>query len=50
MKSNHFNLCPNCRHIATCVLTDQKSHVWSCSEYDELIQKKIIYNTGYSHK
>jgi len=35
MKSNPFNICPTCNHSETCVLTDQKSQVWSCSEYEE---------------
>ncbi|GGX06567.1 hypothetical protein GCM10007384_05350 [Aquimarina muelleri] len=35
MKSNPFNICPTCVHENTCVLTTQKSQVWSCSEYDE---------------
>lgn len=36
MKTNAFNICPTCIHKETCVLTTQKSQVWSCSEYDEL--------------
>ncbi len=39
MKAKQFNICPSCMHVATCVLTDQKNLVWSCSEYDELIVK-----------
>ncbi|MFC4689934.1 hypothetical protein ACFO5T_05790 [Dokdonia genika] len=35
MKANTFNICPTCIHRDTCVLTTQKSQVWSCSEYDE---------------
>ncbi|TVZ26890.1 hypothetical protein JM83_1888 [Gillisia sp. Hel_I_86] len=35
MKSNLFNICPTCVHRETCVLTQQKNQVWSCSEYDE---------------
>jgi hypothetical protein len=35
MKTNSFNICPTCTHRETCVLTNQKSQVWSCSEYDE---------------
>jgi|GEM_PF-613283 len=35
MNSNPFNLCPTCIYNTSCVLTDQKSQVWSCSEYDE---------------
>lgn len=35
MKSNPFNICPTCMHRETCVLTQQKNQVWSCSEYDE---------------
>lgn len=41
MKSNQFNICPSCKHITTCVLTDRKDLVWSCSEYDELILKPM---------
>lgn len=37
MKENPFNICPTCVHKDTCVLTQQKSQVWSCSEYDEKI-------------
>lgn len=36
MKSNAFNICPSCIYKNLCVLTTQKSQVWSCSEYDEL--------------
>ena len=35
MKANAFNICPTCVHKKTCVLTTQKSQVWSCSEYEE---------------
>ncbi|QYA26700.1 hypothetical protein G3I01_14765 [Gramella sp. MT6] len=38
MKSNHFNICPTCIHKNSCVLTSQKSKVWSCSEYEENIR------------
>lgn len=37
MKTNSFNICPTCMHKETCILTDQKSQVWSCSEYDNEI-------------
>ncbi len=37
MKTNSFNICPTCMHKDTCVLTEQKSQVWSCSEYDEAL-------------
>lgn len=36
MKSNNFNLCPICTHNYSCVLTDQKDLVRSCSEFDEV--------------
>lgn len=36
MKTNQFNICPSCIHVKTCVLTAQKSQVWSCSEYEEV--------------
>lgn len=39
MKSNPFNICPTCVHRETCVLTQQKNQVWSCSEYDEDIME-----------
>jgi len=42
MKSNAFNICPTCIHSDTCVLTTQKSQVWSCSEYDELAPETQI--------
>lgn len=35
MKSNPFNICPTCFYRESCVLTTQKSQVWSCSEYEE---------------
>ena len=35
MRLNTFNICPTCIHRDTCVLTTQKSQVWSCSEYEE---------------
>lgn len=35
MKTNSFNICPTCVHRETCILTDQKTQVWSCSEYNE---------------
>ncbi len=33
---NHFNICPSCIHINSCVLTAQKDKVWSCSEFDDI--------------
>ncbi|SDF08181.1 hypothetical protein [Ulvibacter litoralis] len=36
MKTNSFNICPTCEHRETCILTDQKAQVWSCSEYEEI--------------
>ncbi len=36
MKTNPFNICPTCKQKDSCVLTDSKSQVWSCSEYEEL--------------
>ena len=42
MKTNPFNICPTCMHRETCVLTDQKSQVWSCNEYDEEVNQKNI--------
>ncbi len=42
MKPNPFNICPTCMHLETCVLTDQKSQVWSCSEYDEEVAQKFV--------
>ncbi|MFD2832353.1 hypothetical protein [Gramella sp. AN32] len=44
MKSNPFNICPTCIHKDSCVLTTQKSQVWSCSEYDEKIHELIKTN------
>lgn len=35
MKPNPFNICPGCSYRTTCVITDQKELVWSCSEYEE---------------
>lgn len=49
MKANQFNLCPSCIHLEMCVLTSQKSKVWSCSEYDEdiaTISKKTNLKTS----
>lgn len=39
MKANPFNICPTCGHRDTCVLTQQKNQVWSCSEYDEEVSE-----------
>lgn len=36
MTTNPFNICPTCDHVKTCVLTEMKEQVWSCSEYDEV--------------
>ena len=35
MITNPFNLCTKCMHLHTCVLTEQKEKVWSCSEHEE---------------
>ncbi|RDK89174.1 hypothetical protein [Marinirhabdus gelatinilytica] len=35
MKPNTFNICPTCIHRDSCVITHDKSQVWSCSEYEE---------------
>ena len=40
MKTNNYNICPTCIYKHTCVLTDQKNKVWSCSEYEEIIAKE----------
>lgn len=51
MKPKQFNICPSCKHKATCVLTRQKNLVWSCSEYDELMVKPMVPNKmGIHHK
>ncbi|WP_157757619.1 hypothetical protein [Pseudalgibacter alginicilyticus] len=34
MKLSQFNICPSCLHVSTCLLTNQKNQVWSCSEYE----------------
>ena len=34
MKTTDLNICPDCVHFKTCVLTTQKEKVWSCSEYE----------------
>lgn len=39
---NPFNICPNCNHLNSCVLTSQKEKVWSCSDYEEQQPKGII--------
>ncbi|WP_156125449.1 hypothetical protein [Cellulophaga sp. Hel_I_12] len=46
MESSSFNICPTCVYLSTCVLTNQKHKVWSCSEYHEVesIQKNLIPN------
>jgi len=46
MKSNPFNICPTCVHRKTCVLTQQKDKVWSCSEYDEVVSQIKPFNTS----
>ncbi|WP_034921779.1 hypothetical protein [Gillisia sp. CAL575] len=48
MKSNPFNICPTCIHKETCVLTQQKNQVWSCSEYDEDISESDHHNNSES--
>lgn len=35
MNVNPFNICPSCAFISTCVLTENKAKVWSCSEFVE---------------
>lgn len=42
---NHFNICPSCLHKNSCVLTEQKAKVWSCSEFDELIPNETVSKT-----
>ncbi|WP_194852269.1 hypothetical protein [Nonlabens antarcticus] len=37
MKKLDFNICPACMHKETCVLTHEKSQVWSCSDFDEKV-------------
>lgn len=56
MNTNKFNICPSCIHVKTCVLTTQKSQVWSCSEYDEVpthsnsfSQLEINQNRNHNH-
>ncbi|MAM29849.1 MAG: hypothetical protein CMC13_12575 [Flavobacteriaceae bacterium] len=34
MTSNTFNICRTCIHRDSCVITHNKSQVWSCSEYE----------------
>ena len=34
MKTNELNICPDCVHFKTCVLTTHKEKVWSCSEFE----------------
>ncbi|MCZ4318152.1 hypothetical protein O4H26_04035 [Aequorivita viscosa] len=36
MNTNSTNLCRECAHATYCVLTHNKSEVFSCSEFDEL--------------
>lgn len=43
MKTNQFSICNQCIYFKSCVLTDQKEKVWSCSEYeDEPIKKEKL--------
>ncbi len=35
MKVNDFNICPECLRYKTCVLTHDKSQVWSCSDFEQ---------------
>lgn len=47
MKKTEFNICPHCKHLENCVLTQHKETVWSCSEFDDTIflyNKKLINN------
>ena len=41
---NHINICPTCIQRNDCVLTVQKSKVWSCSEYDEETSVNRVFN------
>ena len=47
---NPFNICPNCNHLNSCVLTSQKDKVWSCSEYDEQKPKEAILEQELEQK
>ncbi|MDP2541152.1 hypothetical protein [Tenacibaculum discolor] len=40
MNTNPFNICPSCIEVNTCVLTKSKEKVWSCSEYNEVVEKE----------
>ncbi len=44
MNANPFNICPSCTYEETCVLTQSKEKVWSCSEYNEVKYKAAVYN------
>ncbi|CDF79232.1 hypothetical protein BN863_15200 [Formosa agariphila KMM 3901] len=36
MKTTELNICPDCVHFKTCVLTAHKEKVWSCSEFENV--------------
>lgn len=36
-----FRLCQECMHIKSCVLTNQKENVFSCSEFDEKLDAEF---------
>ncbi|WP_161792625.1 hypothetical protein [Psychroserpens damuponensis] len=38
---NHFNICSSCMHCNSCVLTEQKEKVWSCSEFDDIATQQV---------
>jgi hypothetical protein len=50
MKTNNFNLCRECTHINSCVLTSQKEKVFSCSEFDEKAEVQEIYEPTVSQQ
>ena len=36
MKTAELNICPDCVHAKSCVLTTHKETVWSCSEFENI--------------
>ncbi|HZW62647.1 MAG TPA: hypothetical protein VFF15_03285 [Flavobacteriaceae bacterium] len=40
MDKKTFSICPSCIHVNTCILTEAKDKVWSCSEYDDLLHEE----------
>ncbi|MHA7944191.1 hypothetical protein ACJOV8_014030 [Formosa sp. 3Alg 14/1] len=50
MKSSELNICPDCVHRKTCVLTTQKEKVWSCSEFESALFLDLVNRPKVENK